>query len=438
MVMIKSRYINKCTLLLILFITNTIAMDVPADIWNSIIARSRTPEKNALRKCSKQLYALSSKNNIALYTQSRLFLSVSQKEYALLLCTYKNNVSAVKRLLRYGAYCHYVRCGIALDPLDIALSNNNQELVDLFKDEFGEFSAQEEWGFKVLPYPMAAFFGDKQLLEKYIASEEYDPVYENGNEKWKGSTLLYPALLNGHTDIALLLLTHPKTIEHINSGLKGSGRPIDIALSKGNSCIVKKLLAIPSLDISPKALYVRFNRCAMRGYLDCMKLLVEYRSFSINEESKEAISNGKYSLSSWSYTTPLVKAIFSGHAHIVAYLLGLKNIDVNKDTYTNPGYDKDNAGDPLYTAALLGDVTITSLLLAHPKINSCRFNLYSGYTALHVACKNGHVQVAQLLINHSPKLLSLKTQKTQESAYQIAYHYKQYEMVKFLLSLYKC
>jgi len=56
------------------------------------------------------------------------------------------------------------------------------------------------------------------------------------------------------------------------------------------------------------------------------------------------------------------------------------------------------------------------------------------YTPLHIACKKGYVDIVRLLAKHSPQLLRMRTKDTDETPYQIAYHYNQYKVVKFLLS----
>jgi len=413
-------------------------MELPAELWVKVIACSKTPEKNRLRKCSTTLYTLSSKNNMDIYIQDPLILNQPQGEYALLLCTYYNNIPAVKNLYRHGATHIYVYCGIAADPLDVAIHNQNEKLIKIVTRYGGTFRASKRFGYPLLPYPLAALLGDIDTLKKYIQSKKYNPVYKNENERFKGSTLLYPAIIKGHTNAVELLLTHPKTIQCINSGSKG-GRAIDVTLMQGNVAVLKMLLAIPSLRIGKHSLCCYFNLCAKRGHTECMKLLLpllKRYKISINKPSETGLCDGKHSLSYYSSTTPLIKAVFYGRKDTVDFLLKQKGIDVNVPVRHTSNYilDVDCSGTPLYIASLQGNADIVKRLLAHPKIKPCLYNRRNSCTALHAACEQGHLPVAQLLLEHSPQLLDMKTNDTHESPYQLAYHYNQYDMVEFLLS----
>ncbi len=422
------------------------AMESSSDVWVKIIACSGTAAKNSLHQSCTALHALSSKNNVDIYLQDPLVLSKHQGEYALMLCAYKNNVPAVKNLLLHNAWVYYHYCGIATSPLAIAYHNQNEALIKLlnsysfFNDNDGIFSPVLPAC--VLSNAWAAFFGDTQAIAKYISSDNYNPLYFEKQDKrtnFPGSTLLKLALYRGHHNAVELLLSHPKTIRHINSGRKRSDRPIDIAFFRGDINSIQRLVAIPSLRI--KGAQYRFDllyNSVQRGCTECVRFLLGRYHFSINALKGRSLLNvfgdtgikalGRFFVN----IAPLTMAAYQGNKDIVAMLLQCKKIDVNIPVYRSIMSTLFYL-TPLYAASLQGHVHVVEQLLAHSAINPCLY--MEKYTPLHVACKKGYVDIVRMLVKHSPALLHMKTIDTNESPYKLAYHANQGAVVELLLKM---
>jgi len=407
-------------------------MNLNKDIWTKIIACCNTKSKKTLGKSCKTLHELYSKNNIDIYLQSPLNLTQRQKEYALAYCTYKNCIPAVKNLLHHNAQTNYVYCGMDTTPLGIAKYNNNHELINLFKDNDKNSFEHAYFTGEIVPCALAAYMGDVEILREYVKSDSYNPLYENKDTRWEGSTLLYPAIFNGHRKVVELLLTHKKTITFINSGLKFSGRPIDIALMHGHTDIVKQLLAINSIILSNRNCAQKLYYCTQRGYTGCVKIILKRnkKSSCINKLTYDTLSYIPHKMDTkplyhfFYWACPLTVAAFHGYTNIVKLLLKCKKIDVNGSLNTH------NDLTPLYAASINGNTTIVKQLLQCPSIDPLLYT--SNYTALHIACKNGHLKTAQLLITHSPQLLLMKTKNTKESPLQVAQDYNHSKIIKLL------
>jgi len=413
-----------------------VSMEEHSDIWLKIIACSDAKTKNVLAKSSILLHELCSKNNCALYSQLPLNLTRRQKEYALTYCTYKNYPHGVENLLCLGAGTYYSYYGRMMTcPMRIAIYHENMPMIKLLK-RYG----QSEFNFlsnNINKYVLAAYMGDVELLRDYLNSINYHPVYNNESSRLFGSTLLYPAIFNGHRDVVDLLLTHQKTIHYINSGVKGKGRAIDIAFFEGHADIVERLFRIPSLRMQGREYCAKkLYDAAKKGHTACVELLLNRSENYINNFVSDGLKNingetSKTSLCIFSAKLPpLTIAALHGHKDIVELLLQCNKIIINIPIY-NHVYTIALNFTPLYAAALEGHTEVVRCLLQSSKTNP--FLFMNNYTVLHIACKKGYLEIVKLLIEKYPLLLKKNTYVTKESPFQIAYHYKQYEILKFLI-----
>jgi len=204
----------------------------------------------------------------------------------------------------------------------------------------------------------------------------------------------------------------------VDVGLPCHSKLLNKSIRVGNIRAIQALLQVPGINIngvgckrSPLA------RSVLRGDTQIMMLLFAHNQLDlsadiigpiiINAISKHcyqflhiAISTGKvdFNCVSNKYPPPLVYAVFTKNTYVVSLLLGLSQINVNIQTVTWPGHT------PLHFAAQIGNIEITNMLLASPKINPNMQNS-AGQTPLMVAMDAQQNSVVGILKNASKKLV---------------------------------
>jgi ankyrin repeat protein len=155
------------------------------------------------------------------------------------------------------------------------------------------------------------------------------------------------------------------------------------AVIKKDSQLVQTLLCQNRFDINAiitKEGYTLLYMAASQGSLDITKMLVENNANINMKAGKDA-----------NYGSPLYIATISGHHHIVSYLLGLREIEIEtKDI---------NGRTPLVAAANCRHLgSIVSLLLengANPNAQDA-----ANFTPLHIAVFHGFEEIVVALIKH--------------------------------------
>ena len=260
------------------------------------------------------------------------------------------------------------------------------------------FYEPDESGWTPLHY--AAAFGHKDIVELLLANKsEVNAVDSDGR------TPLHLAAYTGQTDVAGLLLTNGADV---NTFDRGGWTPLHTAVAENKKDMVQWLLAHKA-DVNAMTkdgqspLYV----AARNSYLNLVELL---------------LANGAdVNASGFDGWTPLHAAVVEANNQDIVELLLTKKAYVNaadnegrtplhmasRRGYTNivellrqhGGQDTTPANTAILDAAEDGDLkTAEALLEKNPALVFTKDN--HGWTPLLLAVKNGHIDLAQLLLTN--------------------------------------
>ncbi|KAH8775103.1 ankyrin repeat-containing domain protein, partial [Hyaloscypha finlandica] len=258
---------------------------------------------------------------------------------------------------------------------------------------------------------LASCKGEKdvvRLLLQRMASRKATNKY--------GDTPLHEACLEGHHDVALLLLEPvpiPPVLEHRTEEASGE-TPLFCAVSKGRNDVVKMLLekgARPDLsDNSEESLL----GCAARSRKEDVFMAVLEATGDINAADK-------------SEQTPLLWLVRHKMEEAAAALLGKGKVD----TETHPKY----LLEPLHEAIRRCSVHIIGLLL-DKTANKLKIDS-QGRTALHIAAASGHLEVLKYILESIHKKIPLFDAKFNDKQGRNVLHHAACsgvpEVIKYLL-----
>lgn len=171
------------------------------------------------------------------------------------------------------------------------------------------------------------------------------------------ATPIFYAAQYGHTEILNLLISHHARLEAITE------KPQDGSATKGDTPL---------------------HAAATRGHTECVQALLAYGA------TVDALNDDR--------ETPLHRAAMHGHTQI-AQLLVQHHADINLKDRLNR--------TPLFNASGMGHLEVVRFLLTKqadltPGMNQDKDNyFYKGDTALHMALRGSHVDVAELLIDNN-------------------------------------
>jgi len=228
------------------------------------------------------------------------------------------------------------------------------------------------------------------------------------NGVFAGHTALQAASQNGHLEVIQVLLHHTADVEIED---KDGDRAVHHA-AFGDEPRVIELLAKASADLNARnkrrqtALHIAINK----GHFNIVKTLLELGCHSSLQDSEG--------------DTPLHDAISKEHDDMLSLLL-----DYGADiTLTN-----NNGFNALHHAALKGNPSAMRILLS--KTNRhwiVEEKKDDGYTALHLAALNNHVQIAELLIHIGKANLDRQNVNLQ-TALHLAVERQHVQIVKLLV-----
>jgi ankyrin repeat protein len=299
--------------------------------------------------------------------------------------------------------------GAGLQPLSIAISARNEQIVELLLNRFPnveikgsdisgrtpvhwtctqntsaslskrmfslckDLSVLDGYGYSFLD--LACDYGNSNMAEELIAGGTDINQSEPANEgRWKP---LYLAARGGHRAIALLLLEKGADI---NAKIKGGWTALHGAAFRGHSEVVRLLLE-KKVDIEAKN---RSGRTALHeavsyGRLTAVQLLLEMGA-DLAAKTEEG----------W---TALHEAAFKGHNKIVELLVE-EGADIKTKTHFG--------STAMHLAAKEGHQEIVQLLVAEGVDVEAKEE--NGWTALHAAASKGHTNLARLLVEEKANI----------------------------------
>lgn len=275
----------------------------------------------------------------------------------------------------------------------------------------------------------ASFYGHTDIVKMMLAA---------GANAGYGSPL-EDAVKKNHTEIVKLLLAAPGidvnagnplsvAVRNQNAeivklllaapGIKVNNILLNTAIEKGNIEIVKSLLAYPGINVNVKASDGEFPLyyAALKSNADIVKLLLEKPEINVNLSYL-----GEYG-------TALLRAIRSSgnksSLEVIQLLLSHPGIDVNQSTASHY-----NA--PLALAADQGDIEIVKLLLAAPGID------VNKNAPIMKAASGNHKEIAELLLDNPNTYLDAQMLRDLGYGHEIAMMYSGNDTIRLIGERYK-
>ncbi len=262
------------------------------------------------------------------------------------------------------------------------------------------------------PLSIAILYGQLETIKLLLASPGIDV---NRKDEY-GRTPFTCAVAANRKEIVQFLLSVPKI-------QIGNYSELELAIFKGDTAAVKRLLAEQKQDINKKTILQNGENstngtpliyAAGLGHLDIVKLLLNQPNIDINIVDSGGLS-------------ALSAAAMRGHTEIMKLLLQAPGIIIDSSN--------NNADSALLQAAENGHIQAVKLLLDTPGVNFFATKTNRNYLvqdALMLAAGNGHSEIVSLLIN-IPGMVD----KFVEGAFEQAIKKKHAECVKILLSTHK-
>ncbi|XP_052902764.1 E3 ubiquitin-protein ligase mind-bomb isoform X2 [Anopheles moucheti] len=269
----------------------------------------------------------------------------------------------------------------------------------------------------------AAANGDKAKVEKFLTGAtaeqnvtpssssmgETQPVVKvDVNGVFAGHTALQAASQNGHLEVIEILLRHSADVEIED---KDGDRAVHHA-AFGDEPGVMGMLAKAGADLNARnkrrqtALHIAVNK----GHFNVVKTLLELNCHPSLQDSEG--------------DTPLHDAISKEHDNMLALLLD-NGADI---TLTN-----NNGFNALHHAALKGNPSAMKVLLTKTnRLWIVEEKKDDGYTALHLAALNNHVEIAELLVRMGKANMDCQNVNLQ-TALHLAVERQHVQIVKLLV-----
>ncbi|MBV8801725.1 MAG: ankyrin repeat domain-containing protein, partial [Gammaproteobacteria bacterium] len=249
----------------------------------------------------------------------------------------------------------------------------------------------------------------EQNLFIAITKQDLDNIgHININCRNKNSdTLLIAAVKADRANNVDMLLAEGIDINLSNSG----GTALHWAVSKNNIRIVKTLLKKKEININKKNIngITPLMYACKAGHLELLNILLEAEAdINLLDYKENGILN-------W--------AVINGHVKVVEVLLKQKRINLNQQNREGLS--------PLMEASIKGDLHMVNILLKAGAVVNLLDN--EGNNSLFHAINNGHIQIAEVLINQ--KVIHLNHQNNQKiTSLMLACYKNNIEIVKCLLN----
>ncbi|CAK9860712.1 unnamed protein product [Sphagnum jensenii] len=223
-----------------------------------------------------------------------------------------------------------------------------------------------------------------------------------------GNTLLHQATMNGHDEVVQVLLDHAATEIDLDDKNNDGNTPLHLAAKEGHVEVVRVLLGCGlelQLDAGNKDENTPLHLAMKGGYLKVVKVFLEHA---------DGEKCGLDSMNVEGYS-PLHLAIEEGHVELVKQFLERAGTKLQLNEKNNNGFNT-----PLHLAAEAGQDEIVAMLLDDTKqttesdstemkndqkrdLNLNATNKEEN-TALHLACKEGHNEVVDVMLKRVGEL----------------------------------
>ena len=218
------------------------------------------------------------------------------------------------------------------------------------------------------------------LVMLFISSGQY--LYAGNRQSFmkanpeKRTKQLVRACLNGNTTKVKRLLAIPGI--DINQVDKDGDTSLYLASYRGHREIIELLLAMPGIDVNKSDSYgcTPLYTASRHGDIEIVKLLLARPNIDINKDDREGY-------------TPFYWAVQYGHTEIVKILGAMSGININQV------YEGSYA--LLYWASLNGLTEVVKILVAIPGIDISQAHKY-GETPLYAASQYGRKEIVEQLL----------------------------------------
>ncbi|XP_063405881.1 ankyrin repeat domain-containing protein 17-like [Mytilus trossulus] len=214
-----------------------------------------------------------------------------------------------------------------------------------------------------------------------------------------GQTALHSACQNGHTETVKILMEFGMNVNQKN---KNGRTPLYVACKHGCYDTVKYLL-----DLNDQALISRVDTtikndkgfsvlhiACFKGHLEVVKLLIDV-GMNLNDTTTINV-------------TPLYMACYNGHYETVKYLLHLNGKTSNSRVDTT--IKQKDGLSILHIACFKGHLEVVKLLIdVGMNLND---TTNAGSTPLHMACQNGHYETVKFLLDLNRQVLNSRVDTT--------------------------
>ncbi|XP_071952953.1 E3 ubiquitin-protein ligase MIB1-like isoform X2 [Antedon mediterranea] len=249
----------------------------------------------------------------------------------------------------------------------------------------------------------AAANGDSARCEEILSRHDLD-----ANAQFAGHTALQAASQNGHAEIIKVLMSHMVDVEIED---KDGDRSIHHAAFGDEGSIIR-ILQCGGADLNARnkrrqtALHIGVNK----GHLGVVKVLLELDAHPSLQDSEG--------------DTPLHDAISKKRDDILQLLL---------DNSADICITNNNGFNALHHAALRGNPSAMRILLTQlPRPWIVDEKKDDGYTALHLAALNNHVEVAELLVHQGKANMDIQN-VNQQTALHLAVERQHTQIVRLLV-----
>jgi len=222
----------------------------------------------------------------------------------------------------------------------------------------------------------AAANGHVAVVQLLLAAEGIDV---NRVHQSDGAFPLLMAAQQGHAAVVRLLLA-AEGIDVYQVNPSNGAFPLLMAAQIGHEAVVQLLLAVESVNVNqanPSNGAFPLLMAAQHGHAAVVQLLLEADGVNVNLRN---LIYGNF---------PLLMAAKNGDSAVVRLLLMAEGLEVNQ-------IDPSNGNFPLLMAAYHGNAEAARLLLARGADRSMTIH---GMTALDIAIKTGHAQVAAVFLS---------------------------------------